>query len=251
MRSFFLKYRKRDALRHELSWTHYRLLTRLNENKRGFYEQECINNQWSTRELERQINSLLFERISLSKDKKGVLALAQRGQEIKKPEDIVKEPYVLEFLGLPEKSQYTETELEQALVDHLKEFILELGKGFAFVGRQKRISIEDEHYYMDLVFFHRILKCPVIVDLKIGKITHQDIGQMNFYLNYFKENELEEGENPPVGLILCTDKKDAMVKYALGGISNQLFVSKYKLYLPSEEELEEELIKTSRLITKK
>lgn len=255
MRQFYATYPKWHAVRTELAWTHQRLLLKIEEPaKRSFYEQECIKNKWSTRQLERQINSLLFDRLALSRDKKKLLNLAKEGNVIAEPEDVIKEPYILEFLGLQEESYesyYTETRLEQALIEHLKEFILELGRGFTFVSRQKRITIEDDHYYIDLVFYHRILKCIILIDLKIGKLTHQDIGQMNFYLNYFKEYEVEKGENPPIGLILCTDKNNAMVKFALGGISNKLFVSKYKLYLPSEKELRAELIKEREYIQDK
>jgi len=240
------------VLREELSWTHFRILMRVkDETARRFYEVETTKNNWSTRELERQINSLLFERLALSKDKKKVRQLARKGQIIEKPEDAIKDPYVLEFLGLPEKSYYSESQLEQKLIDHLQEFILELGKGFTFVGRQKRITIDNEHYYIDLVFYHRILKCLVLIDLKIGNLNHRDIGQMNFYLNYIKDNEMFKGENAPVGIILCTETKRSkvFVEYALGGLSNKLFVAKYKLYLPSKRELEMEIKKERRRLS--
>lgn len=260
MRQFYLTYPKLYALRGEslksksyalrsqLTWTHFRILMRIdNELARKFYEIETIRNNWSTRELERQINSLLFERLSLSKDKNKVMQLARRGQIIEKPEDAVKDPYVLEFIGLPEKHYYTESQLEQKLIDHLQDFILELGKGFTFVARQKRITIDNEHYYVDLVFYHRILRCLVLIDLKIGKLDHRDVGQMNFYLNYIRDKEMLENENPPVGIILCTEanRSKVFVEYALGGLSNKLFVSKYKLYLPTKKELEQEVKKES------
>ncbi|MFH1231557.1 MAG: PDDEXK nuclease domain-containing protein [Planctomycetota bacterium] len=229
-----------------LSWSHYcELLTIEEPIARSFYEKEAIQNNWSVRELARQMNSLLFERLSLSKNKKKVLSLAQKGQVITKPEDAVKDPYVLEFLGLPEKSYYTENQLEQKLTDHLQEFILELGKGFTFVARQKRITIDNEHYYIDLVFYHRILRCLVLIDLKIGALAHSDVGQMNFYLNYINDKEMMANENPPIGIILCTErtKGRVFVEYALGGITNKIFVSKYKLYLPTKNQLEAEIRK--------
>jgi len=229
-----------------LSWPHYcELITITDDIARSFYEIESITNNWSVRELKRQINSLLFERLALSKDKDKVMQLAQDGQVIEKPEDVIKDPYVLEFLGLPERSYYTESQLEQQLINHLQEFILELGKGFAFVGRQKRITIDNEHYYIDLIFYHRVLRCLVLIDLKIGKLTHADVGQINFYLNYIRDQETLEDENPPVGIILCTEpnRSKVFVEYALGGLSNTVFVSKYKLYLPTAEELEDEMQK--------
>jgi predicted nuclease of restriction endonuclease-like (RecB) superfamily len=255
MRQFYLIYpklhtesqdKKLYALRRELTWTHFRILMRLDdESTRRFYEIETAKNNWSSRELDRQINSLLFERLSLSRNKKKVLSLAQRGQVITRPEDAVKDPYVLEFLGLPEKSYYTENRLEQKLTDHLQEFILELGKGFTFVARQKRITIDNKHYYIDLVFYHRILRCLILIDLKIGVLAHSDVGQMNFYLNYIKDKEMMADENPPIGLILCTEraKGRVFVEYALGGITNKIFVSKYKLYLPTKSQLELEIRK--------
>ena len=234
-----------------LSWSHYcELITIKDDLARSFYEIESIKNNWSVRGLKRQINSLLFERLALSKDKDKVMQLAQKGQVIEKPEDAIKDPYVLEFLGLPERSYYTESQLEQELINHLQEFILELGKGFTFFGRQKRITIDNEHYYVDLIFYHRMLRCLVLIDLKIGKLTHADVGQMNFYLNYIKAQETLEDENPPVGIILCTEpnRSKVFVEYALGGLSNTVFVSKYKLYLPTKRELEAEIQKeTARL----
>lgn len=264
MRQFYLTYPKLYALRREslkskdytlhsqLTWTHFRILMRIeDELARQFYEIETIKNNWSTRELDRQINSLLFERVALSKDKKGVIKLSKKGQIIEKPEDAVKDPYVLEFLGLPERHQYKESQLEQALIDHLQEFILELGKGFSFVARQKRIAIDNEHYYIDLIFYHRVLQCLVIIDLKVGKLDHKDIGQMNFYLNYIKDKEMLENENPPVGIILCTESKHSrvFVEYALGGLTNKVFVSKYKLYLPTKKELETEVRKETKRLS--
>ncbi len=243
MRLLYLKYPKCQTLSGKLTWSHYvELLSVSDDIARSFYEKQCIKEGWSVRELRRQIDSMLFERIALSKDKKGVLELAKKGHIVKKEEDIVKDPYVLEFLGIPEKYQYTEKELEERIIDNLQMFLLELGKGFAFVARQYRITLGNNHFYVDLVFYHTILKCYVLIDLKVGKITHQDIGQMNLYLNYFKREENREGDNPPVGIILGAEKDDILVEYALGGISNKLFVSKYKLYLPDKKQLRKRLI---------
>lgn len=242
MRQFYLTYPKRYALRSELSWTHYRILMRVeDENARSFYEIECVKNHWSTRELERQINSLLFQRLALSKNKKEVLLLAKRGQELEKGADLVKDPYVLEFLGIPESTVMRESTLEQALIDHLSSFLLELGRGFAFVARQKRITLDGDHFWIDLVFYNTILRCYVLIDLKIGKLMHQDLGQMQMYVNYYQRELMNEGDSPPIGIVLCTEKKDAVVRYTLPEDNKQIFASKYKLYLPTEEELAKEL----------
>lgn len=222
----------------ELSWSHYCELLRVeNPLARSFYEKEALNNNWSFRELKRQINSQLFERLSLSKDSSAVMRLAKKGNLIETPEDAIKDPYVLEFLNLKEENVYTESRLEQAIIDNLQKFLLEMGKGFAFVARQKRITVGNRHYYVDLVFYNRILKCTVLIDLKIDELNHADIGQMNFYLNYFKENEKEAGENDPIGLILCAKKDEIFAKYVLGNLNNKIFASKYKLALPTEKEL--------------
>jgi predicted nuclease of restriction endonuclease-like (RecB) superfamily len=221
-----------------LSWSHYcELLSVENPLARSFYEKEAVNNNWSFRELKRQINSQLFERLALSKDTQAVMKLVKRGHIIETPDDAIKDPYVLEFLNLKEETVYTESHLEQAIMDNLQKFLLEMGKGFAFVARQKRITIGNRHYYVDLVFYNRILKCMVLIDLKIDELTHADIGQMNFYLNYFKGNEMTEGENEPIGLILCARKDEVFAKYVLGNLNNKIFASKYKLALPSEKEL--------------
>lgn len=221
-----------------LSWSHYCELLKVEEPiARSFYEQEAVQNNWSIRELKRQINSMLFERITLSRDTKTVMKMAEKGLIIEKPEDAIKDPYILEFLNLKEEASYTEGQLEQALIDKLQHFLLELGKGFTFAARQKRITIANRHYYIDLVFYNRLLKCFVLIDLKTGELDHTDIGQMNFYLNYFKENEKGEDENDPIGLILCAEKDDIFAKYVLGGLNNKVFASKYKLALPSEREL--------------
>ncbi len=235
-----------------LSWSNYCELLKVEEPlARSFYEQEAIQNNWSVRELKRQINSMLFERLALSKDTKAVIKMANKGQIIEKPEDAIKDPYILEFLNLKEETSYTETQLEQALIDKLQFFLLELGKGFTFVARQKRITIANRHYYIDLVFYNRLLKCFVLIDLKTGELDHSDIGQMNFYLNYFKENEKQEDENDPIGLILCAKKHEIFAKYVLGGLNNKIFASKYKLALPSEKELRVKLKLIPRLLEKK
>lgn len=231
-----------DQFEPQLSWSHYCELLKVEEPlARSFYEKEAIQNNWSVRELKRQINSMLFERLALSKDTKAVMKMAEKGQIVEKPEDAIKDPYILEFLNLKEETAYTESQLEQALIDKLQYFLLELGKGFTFVARQKRITITNRHYYIDLVFYNRILRCFVLIDLKTGELDHADIGQMNFYLNYFKENEKAEDENDPIGLILCARKDDIFAKYVLGGLSNKVFASKYKLALPSEKELRAKL----------
>ncbi len=242
MRRFYQSYPKWQTVSAELSWSHYIELLSIDESlERSFYERQCLAEKWSVRELSRQMSSALFHRLALSKDKKRVIELSKKGQFIEKQEDIIKEPYVLEFLKIPESHQYTEKELEQRLFDNLQMFLLELGKGFTFVARQKRISLGNTHYYIDLVFYHRILKCFVLIDLKLGKATHQDIGQMNLYLNYFKKEENTIGDNEPIGIVLSAFKNEVDVEFALGGILNKLFVSKYQLYLPDKKELENKL----------
>ena len=249
IRKFYLTFPICDALRHELSWTHYRLLLRVEkDDARSFYMIESINNNWSTRELERQINSLLYERIALSRDKEKVKELAVKGNEIQTPMDIIKNPYVLEFLGLDENERYLEKNVEKALIDKLQKFLLELGRGFSFVARQKRITLEGDHFYIDLVFYNYLLKCFVLIDLKVGKLTHQDIGQMDFYVRYFEKEEKQREDNSTIGLILCADKNETMVKYTLLEDKKQVFASKYKLYLPTEEELKKELTREKELI---
>ncbi len=242
MRLFYQTFPNCDALRHELSWTHYRLLFRIEKGEaRNFYMLESVKNNWSTRELERQINSLLYERLALSKDREKVLELSTKGQVIQEPADIIKDPYVLEFLDLKESRNFLEKDLEHALIDKLQAFLLELGKGFSFVARQRRITVDGDHYYIDLVFYNYILKCFVLIDLKVGKLTHRDIGQMDFYARYFEKEEKLDGDNPTIGLILCSDKNETMVRYTLLEDNKQIFASKYKLYLPTEEELKAEL----------
>jgi len=208
---------------------------------RAFYEIEAINNAWSVRELSRQISSLLFDRLAKSRDKKGLMNLATHGQEISRPVDVFKDPFVIEFLGLPESPKLVESKLEQALLENLQQFLLELGKGFAFVSRQERITLAGDHFYIDLVFYHTILKCYVLIDLKVGKLTHADLGQIQFYANYFDRERRTEGDNPTLGLILCPDKNDAVVKYTLGDQNRKIFTSRYQLHLPTEAELQAEI----------
>lgn len=245
MRQFYLTFPKSYALRSELSWTHYRLLMRIeNENARNFYIEETIKSNWSTRQLERQITTLFYERILSSKNKEKVSQEIYKLEPKKnRPEDIIKDPYVLEFLGLPENIDFLEKNLEQSLINHLQKFLLELGRGFSFVARQKRITFDGRHFYIDLVFYNYILKCFVLIDLKLGDLTHQDLGQMQMYVHYFQEEMMNEGDNPPIGIILCADKSDSIVKYTLPKGEKQIFASKYMLYLPSEEELLLELRK--------
>ena len=231
-----------DTPSHQLSWSHYCELLKINDHlERSFYEKQCGNEKWSVRELKRQINSALFQRLALSKDKDGVLELAKKGQVINSAIDLIKDPYIFEFLNLPEQSLYSETDLEKALLDKLQNLLMELGKGFTFVGRQYRITISNKHHRVDLVFYHRILRSFVVIDLKLGEVNHQDIGQMNLYLNYFEKEENVEGENQPVGIILSAIKDDILVEYALGNISSQMFVSTYQLYLPDKEILKKKL----------
>ncbi len=248
MRSFYLIYSAQplekgqtasDQLHFTLSWSHYLKLMRIeNPGERRFYEIEATENNWSLRELQRQFDSSLYERLALSKDKKGVKSLAQKGQIIEKPEDVVKDPYVLEFLGLKELPQYSESELEQRLIDHLQTFLLELGKGFTFVGRQVRFTFDEQHFRVDLVFYNRLLRAFVLIDLKRGTLKHQDLGQMQMYVNYYDRFVKTEDENSTIGILLCTDKSDAMVEITLPKDNNQIFASKYQTYLPSKEELQ-------------
>ena len=233
-----------------LSWTHYRTLLRVEKTgARAFYEIEAIRNNWSARELERQINSLLFERLALSKNKKGLMRLATKGQVIQRPGDVFKDPVVMEFLGLPASPKLVESHLEEALINNLQAFLLELGKGFAFMSRQERITLDGDHFYIDLVFYHTILKCFVLIDLKVGKLTHQDLGQLQLYVNYYDRERRTKGDNPALGLILCTDKNDAVVRYTLGpDQQKKIFASRYKLYLPTEAELQAELRRELRLL---
>jgi predicted nuclease of restriction endonuclease-like (RecB) superfamily len=223
----------------KLPWTHFVELIRLDDPlKRAFYELEVVRQHWSTRELKRQLGSLLYERVGLSRDQEGVLRLAQAGVINETPAELIRDPYVFEFLGLKREELYTETQLERALLDHLQEFLLELGQGFCFVARQRCVTFDNEHYYIDLLLYNRKLKCLFAVDLIFGHFRHEYAGAMNFYLNYLKAEETEAGEHPPVGLILFSEKNETHVEYALGGLSNHIFVSKYLLHLPSKAELE-------------
>ena len=242
MRQFYLMFPNSHALRDELSWTHYRLLIKVeNDNARDFYMQEAAKSQWSTRQLERQINSFFYERLLSSKNKKQVADEIQTLEPAKKPEDIIRDPYVLEFLGLSSNDDFYESDLEQALITHLQRFLLELGRGFSFVARQKRITFDGRHFRIDLVFYNYVLKCFVLIDLKVGDLTHQDLGQMQMYVHYYERELMNEGDNPPIGIVLCADKSESVVKYTLPEKETQIFASKYKLYLPSEEELLREL----------
>lgn len=241
IRQFYLKFPKIQTVSGQLSWSHYaEILKADNDLERSFYLKECEKENWSVRELKRQMKSMLFHRLALSKDKKGVLELAEKGAEIKNSADIIKDPYVFEFLGIPHQ-KIVESELEARLIQNLEQFLLELGKGFAFVGRQYKITLSNRHFYVDLVFYHRILKCFVLIDLKSGEIEHYDIGQMNLYLNYFAKEENVEDDNPPIGIVLGAYKDQILVEYATENITNQLFVSKYELYLPNKQLLASEL----------
>ncbi len=242
MRRFYLVYQKWQALPAKLSWTHFVTLLGVSDNTtRKFYEKQAILENWGYRELERQIDSSLFERLALSKDKKGVLQLAEKGHIASEPTEAIKDPYVLDFLRIPQSHRMTEKGLEQKIIDNLQLFLLELGKGFAFVARQYKMSLRNKHHYIDLVFYHRILKCFVLIDLKIRKVGHGDIGQMNLYLNYFRTEESVEGDNEPIGIILSAEKDEVLVEFATGGISNKIFVSKYQLYLPDKKQLQKKV----------
>lgn len=245
MRLFYLRYPISEKPSHLLSWSHYFELLKLDDDlERSFYEKQAIAERWSVPELKRQKASSLFLRLAASKDKAGILQLAAQGQVVQQPADLLREPYIFEFLKIPEPHQVSETDLETALCDHLQPFLLELGKGFTFVGRQYRITINNTHYRVDLVFYHRILRCFVLVDLKLDEVRHQDIGQMNLYLGYFANEENVEGDNPPIGIILSRTKDELLVEYATYGMNSQLFVQKYQLYLPDREALKAEIERT-------
>jgi predicted nuclease of restriction endonuclease-like (RecB) superfamily len=220
-----------------LTWSHYIFLLNIDDNnERKFYEIESIKNNWSVRELKRQYDSALYTRLALSRDKEGLLKLSQEGQIIEKPKDIIKDPYILEFLGLPELHQYSESELEQEIINKLEHFLLELGQGFAFVSRQQRISFDDKHFRIDLVFYNRVLRSFVLIDLKIGELKHQDLGQMQMYVNYYDREMRLEGENKTIGIVLCQNKSNLLVEYTLPEGNEQIFASKYKTILPSKED---------------
>jgi len=252
MRKFYLYYPKRTTMLSQLTWSHYLELIKIDEeNKRNFYMNECINSNWNVRELQRQRTTLLYERLVISKDKETIKKLSNHGNKIIDSKDIIKDPFVLEFLDLKENTNYLETDLEKNILKHLKEFLLELGKGFTFVGNQVRITIDSEHFYPDLVFYNRILKCFVIIDLKIGKVSHKDIGQMQMYVNYYDRDIKSNDENNTIGILLSTDKNETIVKYTLPEDNKTIFSSEYKLTIPNEKEfinIIQEEVKNSFLI---
>ena len=238
MRKFYICFPKATTLSSQLSWSHYLELIKIDEEpKRNFYMHETINSNWSVRELQRQRDSLLYERLILSSNKEKILEISKEGQVIKESKDLVKDPFVLEFLDIKENTDYLETDLEKNILKHIKEFLLELGKGFSFVGNQVRLTLENEHFYPDLVFYNRLLKCFVIIDLKVGKVTHQDIGQIQMYVNYYDRNIKVKEENPTVGILLSTTKNETVVRYTLPEDNKTIFASEYKLHLPTEQEL--------------
>lgn len=249
MRQFFMAFPNSHSLSDQLSWTHYRMLLKVEDEKiRNFYLEECEKSNWSTRQLERQINSFYYQRLLSSQDKDNIRDEIQTLEKGLNAKDIIRDPYVLEFLGLEQTPNLYEKDIEQGLINHLQKFLLELGRGFSFVARQKRISFDGEHYYIDLVFYNYILKCFVIIDLKLGKLTHQDIGQMQMYVNYYTRELMNEGDNLPIGIVLCADKSDSVVKYTLPEGNNQIYASKYKLYMPTEEELKRELVREQEVL---
>ncbi|PWV48880.1 YhcG family protein [Chitinophaga sp. S165] len=244
MRKLYLSFQKSGTLSHKLTWSHYyEILKSDSDLEISFYTKQCEKEKWSVRELKRQMKSLLFHRLALSTDKEGVLKLANSGHEVHQPEDLLKDPFVLEFLNIPERQLYLEGELEEKLINNLQQFLLELGKGFAFIGRQYRMTIGGRHFKVDLLFYHRILKCFVLIDLKRGEIDHNDVGQMNLYLNYFKKEEATEGDNEPVGILLGAYKDHILVEYATASITNKVLLAKYQLYLPDKVQLENALNK--------
>ena len=244
MRKFYLTFQKSETVSHQLTWSHYfELLKCENKLELQFYYKECIKEGWKVRELKRQMKSCLFQRLALSTDKEGVLALANEGHQIQTPQDIIRDPFILEFTGLPKQKRYKESDLEKALKDHMEQFLLEMGRGFAFVGRQYMMQIGSRQFKVDLVFYHCILKCYVLIDLKRAEIKHGDIGQMNLYLNYFKAEVCQPDDNPPIGIVLGARKDELLMEYAMEGITNQLFVARYQLYLPKREELQAQLDK--------
>lgn len=241
-RQFYRAYPNMNALRSQFNWYQYRLLIQIDDkDKREYYELEAANNNWTGRELERQINSGLYERLLLSNDKESVLEIARKERIPESPTEIIKDPMVLEFLGLRPEATYYEKDLERALITNLQAFLLELGNGFSFVARQKRILLEDDEFFADLVFYNRLLRCFVVIELKTHKITHEDIGQLQMYVNYYDRNEKAPDENPTIGILLCADKNDTLVKYTLPENNNTILASKYQLYLPSEKQLAEQL----------
>ena len=242
MRQFYLTFPIRDTLCHELSWSHYRVLMRISDKTaRDFYTEECAKSAWSVRQLERQIHTMYYQRLLASFDKESVAAEIQTTEPKPEYEKAVKDPYVMEFLQIKPDTHIYESDIEQALLDHLQEFLLELGRGFSFVARQKRFTVDGQDFFIDLVFYNYILKCFVLFDLKTGTLTHQDLGQMQMYVNYYTRELMNEGDKPPIGIVLCAEKNDAIVKYTLPENNDQIFASKYYTYLPTEEELKREL----------
>ncbi len=242
MRQLYLRYPDSATLSPTLTFSHYVELSAIDDAlERSFYEQQSIRESWSIAELKRQKRSSLFLRLAGSRDKEGVLALSKEGQLVANPADLIRDPYVFEFLKIPEPYRLAETDLETRLIDHLQLFLLELGKGFAFIGRQYRITINNRHYKVDLVFYHRILKCFVLIDLKRDAVQHEDIGQMNMYMGYFASEENVEGDNPPIGIVLASAKNELLVKFATYEMNSQLFVAKYQMYLPDRDELQQQL----------
>lgn len=242
MRQFYLAYPKRHTLCADLSWSHYRLLIRISDEKRrSWYTEECAKSGWSVRQLERQINTLFYDRLLASSEKEAVKNEIQETEPKPEYEKIIRDPYVLEFLDLPANPHFYEKDLEQSIIDHLQNFLLELGRGFCFEARQKKISFDGRQFFIDLVFYNYVLKCFVLIDLKLGDLTHQDLGQMQMYVNYYTRELMNEGDNPPIGIVLCADKSDAIVKYTLPEDNNQVFAAKYMNYIPSEEEFKREL----------
>ncbi len=251
-RQFYRLYPIVSALRTQLNWSQYKQLIAIEDaDKREYYELEAVNNCWTGRELERQINSLLYERLLLSSDKESVLAVARKQRIPQGPKEVIKDPMVLEFLGLEKKSQYYETDLESTLIEHLQKFMLEMGNGFAFVARQKRILIEDDEFFVDLVFYNRLLRCFVLIELKTGKLTHQDIGQLQMYVNYYDRIEKLPEENATIGILLCTSKNDTVVKMSLPENNSTIMTAQYTLYLPSEEQLKKEIEEVKNTIDRK
>ena len=242
MRQFYLMFPKRHTLCAELSWSHYRVLMRIpDKTVREFYTEECAKSAWSVRQLERQIHTMYYQRLLASRDKESVAAEIQTTEPKPEYEKAIKDPYVMEFLQIKPDTHVYESDIEQALLDHLQEFLLELGRGFSFVARQKRFTVDGQDFFIDLVFYNYILKCFVLFDLKTGTLTHQDLGQMQMYVNYYTRELMNEGDKPPIGIVLCAEKNDAIVKYTLPEDNDQIFASKYYTYLPTEDELKREL----------
>lgn len=241
MRQFYRTFPIRQTLSSELSWSHYNLIMRIeNEKIRNFYVEECVKSNWSVRQLKRQIETFYYERLLISQDKESLSKEIELIENVE-PKNIIKDPYVLEFLGLEGKTSFYEKDLEQAIIDHLQKFLLELGRGFSFVSRQQKITFDGRHFFIDLVFYNYILKCFVLIDLKLGDLTHQDLGQMQMYVNYYTREMMNEGDNPPLGIVLCADKSEQIVEYTLPENNRQIYASKYKLYIPTEEEFKKEL----------